>query len=86
MEDKTKSILFGTKQRLKCDLQVEIIRGEFNVKQHAEVKYLEYIFHSNLSAGEEVAVKLLNKVNSRQTLLYLLTNKMIIFCEIIFFR
>ena len=68
-EDKTKSILFGTKRRLKCDLQLEINRGDVKIKQHTEVKYLGCIFDSNLSGGG-MAVNVLNKVNSRLRFLY----------------
>ena len=39
-EDKTKSILFGTKRRLKDDPKIEICRKEIKIKQHKEVKYL----------------------------------------------
>ena len=53
-EDKTKSILFGTKRK---------------IKQHNEVKYLGCLFDSNLSGGA-MAVKVLNKVNSRLRFLY----------------
>ena len=68
-EDKTKSILFGTKRRLKCDAKIEISRGETKIKQHKEVNYLGCIFDSNLSGGG-MAVKVLKKVNSRLRFLY----------------
>lgn len=48
-EDKTKSILFGTKRKLKGDHKIEINRGDVKIKQHTEVKYLGCIFDSNLS-------------------------------------
>ena len=68
-KDKTKSILFGTKRRLKCDVKLEVKRGEIKIKQHKEVTYLGCIFDSNIS-GEGMAVKVLNKVNSRLRFLY----------------
>ena len=68
-EDKTKSILFGTKRRLKEDDKIEINRGEIKIKQHFEVKYLGCLFDSNLS-GRGMAIKVLNKINSRLRFLY----------------
>ena len=68
-EDKTKSILFGTKRRLKDTHKLFIRRGETEIKQHNEVKYLGCIFDCNTS-GEAMAVKVLNKVNSRLKFLY----------------
>ena len=68
-EDKTKSILFGTKRRLKGDTKLEISRREIKIKQHSEVKYLGCLFDSNLS-GRGMALKVLNKINSRLRFLY----------------
>ena len=68
-EDKTKSILFGTKHRLKNVNKLNIQRNEIKIKQHEEVKYLGCIFDCNTS-GEAMAVKVLNKVNSRLKFLY----------------
>ena len=68
-EDKTKSIIFGTKRKLKNDPQLEISRGEVNIKQHKEVKYLGCLFDSNLS-GASMAISVLNKANSRLRFLY----------------
>ena len=68
-EDKTKSIIFGSKRRLKDRHTLDIRRGEIEIKQHKEVKYLVCIFDCNTS-GEAMAVKILNKVNSRLRFLY----------------
>ena len=68
-EDKTKSIIFGSKRRLKDIHKLDIRRGEIEIKQHKEVKYLGCIFECNTS-GEAMAVKVLNKVNSRLRFLY----------------
>ena len=39
--DETKSILFGTKWRLKCDAKIEVKGGDIKkIKQHKEVTYL----------------------------------------------
>ena len=63
-EDKTKSIIFGSKRRLK-DLQ----SGEIEIKQHKEDKYLGCIFDYNTS-GKPMAVKVIYKVNMRPRFLY----------------
>ena len=68
-EDKTKSIIFDSKRRLKDRHTLDIRRGEIEIKQHKEVKYLGCIFDCNTS-GEAMAVKVLNKVNSRLRFLY----------------
>ena len=68
-EDKTKSILFGTKRRLKEDAKLEIFRKEIKIKQHSEIKYLGCLFDSNLS-GRGMAIKVLDKINSRLRFLY----------------
>ena len=66
-EDKTKSIIFG--RRLNDTHKLDIRRGEIEIKQHKEVKYLGCFFDCNTS-GEAMAVKVLNKVNSRLRFLY----------------
>ena len=43
-EDKTKAIMFGSKGRLKDRHKLDIRRGEIEIKQHKEVKYLGRIF------------------------------------------
>ena len=68
-EDKTKSIIFGSERRLKDKHKLDIWRGEIEIKLHKEVKYLGCIFDCNTS-GEAMAVKVLNKVNSRLRFLY----------------
>ena len=68
-EEKTKPILFGTKRRLKCDVKIEVKRGDIKMNQHKEVTYLRCFFDSNLS-GEGMAIKVLNKVNSILRFIY----------------
>ena len=68
-EDKTKSIIFGSKRRLKDTHTLAIRRGDIEIKQHKEVKYLGCIFDCNTSS-EAMALKVLNKVNSRLRFLY----------------
>ena len=68
-EDKTKSIIFGTKRKLKHVHQLDIRRGEIKIKQHTEVTYLGCILDCNLS-GQDMAIKVLKKINSRLKFLY----------------
>ena len=63
------SIIFGTKQRLKDTHKLDIRRNEIDINQHKEVKYLGCILDSN-TLGEDMAIKVLNKVNSRLRFLY----------------
>ena len=68
-EDKTKSILFGTNKRLKNLPDLKIKRGDIEIKQHSNVKYLGTILDNNLS-GESMASNVLGKINSRLKFLY----------------
>ena len=51
-EEKTKSILFGTKKHLKNQTDLNIKYGDVKIKQHSKVTYLGYILDSNLSNGK----------------------------------
>ena len=68
-EDKTKSIIFGTKRKLKDSHKLQIRRGEIIIKQHSKVTYLGCILDCHLS-GEGMAIKVLNKINSKLKFLY----------------
>ena len=68
-EDKTKSILFGAKRKLKKEDQLHILRGDIKIKQHKSVSYLGCIMDCNLS-GEEMATAVLKKINSKLKFLY----------------
>ena len=68
-EDKTKSILFGTKRHLKNQTDLDIKYGDIKIKQHNKVTYLGCILDSNLS-GESMATKVLGLVNGRLKFLY----------------
>ena len=63
-EDKTKSILFGTKRHLKNQTDLDIKYCDIKIKQHNKVTYLGCILDSNLS-GESMATKVLGLVNGR---------------------
>ena len=68
-EDKTKSILFGTKHRLKKSSPLQIKYNDIDIKQHSKVTYLGCIFDESLS-GESMALKIINKINGRLKFLY----------------
>ena len=68
-EEKTKSILFGTKGHLNNQTDLNIKYGDIKIKQHSKVTYLGCILDSNLS-GESVATKVLGLINGRLKFLY----------------
>ena len=68
-EDKTKCILFGTKHRLNKVNSLEIKYGEIHIKQYHTVTYLGCLLDETLS-GESMALKVINKINSRLRFLY----------------
>ena len=68
-EDKTKCILFGTKQRLNKVSSFEIKYGEIHIKQYHTVTYLGCLLGETLS-GESMASKVINKIKSRLRFLY----------------
>ena len=63
-EEKTKSILFGSKRKLNSEDKLNISRGDIDIKQHCKVTYLGSILDSNMS-GEHMATKVLQKINAR---------------------
>ena len=67
-EDKTKSILFGSKRKQKSKL-LNIHYKSINIKQYSKVTYLGCILDETLS-GESMAIHVINKVNSRLKFLY----------------
>ena len=68
-EEKTKSILFRTKQRLKNQRDLDLRYGDIEIKQHSKVTYLGCILDNDLS-GESMATKVLSLVNNRLKFLY----------------
>ena len=68
-EDKTKSILFGTKLNIKQAEPLNIVHGNVKIKQYTKVTYLGCILDESLS-GESMALHVLNKINSRLRFLY----------------
>ena len=63
-EDKTKSILFASKPKIKKVPKLKINYKNIQIKQHSKVTYLGCILDETMS-GESKAIKLINKINSR---------------------
>ena len=68
-EDKTKSIVFGTRKCLKNFAEMDIRRGEIKIKQHYSVNYLGCILDENL-LGVNMATKVTKTVSSRLRFVY----------------
>ena len=68
-QDKTKSILFGTKHKLRNAKTLNIVYNGTEIKQYEKVKYLGCILDQNLS-GESMALNVIDKVNSRLKFLH----------------
>ena len=68
-EDKTKSILFSSKRKIKKASPLNIQYKDIKIKQYSKVNYLGCILDETLS-GESVAIHVINKVNSRLRFLY----------------
>ena len=68
-EDKTKSILLGSKHKIKNSKLLNIQYNDIKIKQYSKVTYLGCIFDETLS-GESMAIHVINKINSRLRFLY----------------
>ena len=68
-EEKTKSILFGTKRQLKDQRDLNLKYGDIEIKQHSRVTYLGCML-DNILSGEHMAAKVLNTINNRLKFLY----------------
>ena len=66
--DKTKSIIFTGKNR-PMDDKLNISCGRTKVTQHMEINYLGCLFDEK-SSGESMALKVIDKVNSRHKFLW----------------
>ena len=67
--EKTKSILFGTKHKLRNARTLNIVCNGTAIKQYEKVKYLGCILDQSLS-GESMALNVIVKVNSRLKFLH----------------
>ena len=63
-EDKTKSILFSTKNRKRKIGTLGIQYGDIKIKQYSKVTYLGCELDESL-LGETIALKVINKINGR---------------------
>ena len=68
-EDKTKSILFSTKNKTRKIGTLDIQFGEIKIKQYSKVTYLGCDLDKNLF-GETMALRVMNKINSRLKFMY----------------
>ena len=68
-EDKTKSILFSTKNRKWKIGTFDIQHGDVKIKQYSKVTYLGCELDESLS-GEVMALKVIIKINGRLKFLY----------------
>ena len=68
-EEKTKSILFGTKRQLKNQRDLALRYGDIEIKQHSKVTYPGCILDNDLS-GESMATNVVSLVNSRLKFIY----------------
>ena len=68
-EDKTKSILFATKMKVKKVDKLDITYKNIKIKQHSKVSYLGCILDETLN-GESMALHVINKINSKIKFLY----------------
>ena len=68
-QEKTKSILFGTKHKLRNAKTLNIVCNGTAIKQYEKVKYLGCILDQSLS-GESMALNVIDKVNSRLKFLH----------------
>ena len=68
-KDKTKSIVFASKRKIKKLQKLEIIYNNIRVKQHSRVTYLGCILEETTS-GESMTNKVISKVNARLKFLH----------------
>ena len=68
-DDKTKSIVFVSKRRAKNICKLNIRYKEINIKQQAQLRYLECVLDESMS-GEPMALKVVNKINRKLKFLY----------------
>ena len=63
-DDKTKSILFATKFKIKKVRKLNIKYGDIQIKQHSKVTYLGCMLDETMS-GETMALSVINKINNK---------------------
>ena len=68
-EDKTKSILFASKHKIKSARKLNVKYKNIKIKQHSLVTCLGSVLDEILS-GEPITLKALNKINGKLKFLY----------------
>ena len=68
-EDKTKSILFASKRKIKSIEKLKIVYNDIEIKQYSKVCYLGCILDETLS-GESMTLDVLSKINKKLKFLY----------------
>ena len=68
-DDKTKSILFATKFKIKNVRKLNIKCGDIQIKQHSKAKYLGCMLDEKMS-GERMEFFVINKINNKLKFLY----------------
>ena len=68
-EDKTKSILVGSKHKIKSARKLNVKCKDIKIKQHSQVTYLGCVLDETL-CGEPMALKALNKISGKLKSLY----------------
>ena len=68
-DDKTKSILFATKFKIKNVRKLNIKCGDIQIKQHSKAKYLGCMLDEKMS-GETMELFVINKINNKLKFLY----------------
>ena len=67
--DKTKSILFASKCKIKKVRKLNIKYGNIQIKQHSKVKYVGCMLDETMP-GETMALSVINKINNKLKFLY----------------
>ena len=68
-KDKTKSILFANKRKVKSARKLNVKYKNIKIKQHSQVTYLGCVLDETL-CGEPMTLKALNKINGKLKFLY----------------
>ena len=63
-DDKTKSILFATKLKIKSVRKLNIRHGDIQIKGNSKVKYLGCMLDETM-AGETIALSVINKISNK---------------------
>ena len=68
-EDKTKSIFFASKCKMKINKTLNIKYGDMQIKEHSKAKYLVCLMDETMS-GEAMALNVLHKINNKLKFFY----------------